>query len=139
MCVKWERVVAMATTIHQLMWGSQAEHDSASSLNLQESFGILRERIQRAIAHEYPKSHVRAVTVTQEARAVDGLICMGYSITVALSIEQASAAPTTSDARRTMACQIESLISVAMLDMFCPIHVDVVNALPDLGSSNLSL
>lgn len=118
----------METSIRQMLWGSQAASKSARALQHREPLLVLRERIQQALATHYPMSLVRAMRVTEEERSINGLVCRGYRITVALSVDQKPASPSEA---RLMECQMESLLSVALLDLLCPIHVDFVASLPE--------
>lgn len=118
----------MESRIHQMMWGSQTESKSARDMREQDPFQILGERIQQALSTERPKPRVRLISVKREPRAVDGLVCEGYCITVAVSVKQAPSSP---DDARKLECRMEALLSVALLDLLTPVHVDFVATLQD--------
>jgi hypothetical protein len=124
-CVKG---AVMESRIHQTMWGSQTESAYARELGQQDPFQILSERIQQALSAELPTPHVRSISVTRERRVVDELLCEGYCITVALSVKQAPDSP---EAARMLECRMEALMSVALLDLLTPVHVDFVATLHD--------
>ena len=116
----------MESRIHQRMWGSQTESESARELRQRDPFEILSERIQQALSTERPTPRVRSIRVTPERRVVDGLLCEGYCITVALSVKHAPGSP---EAVRALECRMEALMSVALLDLLSPVHVDFVASL----------
>lgn len=121
----------MESRIHQIMWGSQTESESARELRQQNAFRVLSGRIQQALSTERPIPRVRSISVTQEQRVVDGLLCEGYCIMVALAVKQAPHSP---EATRVLACRMEALLSVALLDLLTPVHVDFVATLHDAGN-----
>ncbi len=117
----------MESSIHQMYWGSQTESEAARTLQEKDPFKVLSERIQQALSTQYTEPLVRAMRVTREERVVDGLLCDGYCITVEVSVGQRRISPSEA---RAMECQMESLLSVALLDLLCPVHVDFVAMLP---------
>ncbi len=118
----------MESRIHQAMWGSQTASECARDLRQQDAFQILGERIQQALSTERPAPHVRSISTTREIRIVDGRLCEGYCIMVALSVKQAPDSP---EEARALECRIEALLSVALLDLLSPVEVDFVATLHD--------
>ena len=79
--------------------------------------------LQQALSTIHSLPHVRMISVEREQRTVDGLVCEGYCITVAVAVKQARSTP---DEARQLECQIESQLSVVLLDLLSPVHVDFV-------------
>jgi len=116
----------MESRIHQMMWGSQTESEFAREMQRQDALHILSRRIQQALKNERSMPRVHAIRVEPERRVVDGLVCEGYCITVALSVKQAPRSPAEA---RGLECRVESLLSVALIDVLSPVHVDFVATL----------
>jgi hypothetical protein len=121
MCKRWKGV-AMKTYIRQMYWGSHTRAKSALALKRRDPREVLNEHIQRALSVSFPAFVASVSHVAREERSVDGLLCNGYCITVEIPVGR----PASSRDARTLECQIESLLSVALLDMLCPIDVDYV-------------
>ncbi len=118
----------MESCIRQMYWGSHAETESAYALKRRDPRAVVNERIQRALSVSFPAFVANVLRVAREERSVDGLLCDGYCITVEIPVGR----PTSSHDARRLECQIESLLSVALLDLLCPVHVDLDVTLPRL-------
>ena len=118
----------METSIFQVIWGAQAENEAARTLNDRDPFSVLSQRIQRALSTAYTTPRVRAIQVTRAERTIDGLICEGFSISVEVVIGQR---PDSASDEQELKCKMEALLSVALLDLLCPVHVDLVTLTDD--------
>lgn len=113
----------MATSVHLVMWGSRTEQLPADAQQAANPARRIREHLQRALATRYPMSRLYSLRVRQEERLVDGLLCMGYSITLAIAILPE---PDLAYSPGELEARMESLLSVALLRLYCPVHVDAV-------------
>lgn len=124
----------MESCIRQVYWGSHAETKSAWVLKRRDPREVLNERIQRALSAPFPAFVASVLRVAREERSVDGLLCDGYCITVEIPVGR----PASSRDTRILECQIESLLSVALLDLLCPIDVDWVEVAPYVHDAAIS-
>jgi len=113
----------MATSVHLVMWGSRTEQQPADAQQALNPAQSIREHLQRALATRYPMSRVYALRVRQEERIVDGLLCMGHCIMFAIAIRPE---PDLACSPGELEARMESLLSVALLRLYCPVHVDAV-------------
>ena len=115
----------MATSVHLVMWGSRTEQQPADARQAVNPARSIQERLQRALATRYPMAHIHDLRVRQEERLVDGLLCMGHCITLAIAV---SPEPDLACGPGELEARMESLLSVALLRLYCPVHVDEVAA-----------
>lgn len=125
----------MATHVHLMVWGPQAGSKLSSAAGWQEQEAVVCERVQHALAHHTPILRVQSVCVAVDCRMCAGARCRGYVVTVVVSVGYEPTAPS---AVRALECQVESLVSAALLDLLKPIAVEHVEVLPEPGDSVIS-
>lgn len=117
----------MESSIRQEYWGARTDGGSIRAWADTDPYRALSERVQQALSTLRPEARLCGLRVVREERMIDGLVCQGYHITVEVSVTQRQEAY--QDAR-TLECALEDLLSVSLLDVLTPIHVDLVTSVP---------
>ncbi len=127
----------MESSICQMFWGVQNEWRFVRALDNREPYKTLSERILRALATAGPNQRLHGVRMAREEREVDGLLRDGYAITVEVSVGHVS---TSHSDMGALEHRLESLLGVALLDLFGLIQVDSVTTQPwaALGGTDAS-
>ena len=113
----------MESSIRQMYWGARTESGSAGTQVDANPYRVLSERIQQALSARFPELRLCAMRIEREERLIDGLVCQGYHIAVEVSVAPQRASP---KGVRALECEIEGLLSVSLLDVLTPVHVDWV-------------
>lgn len=117
----------MESSIRQVYWGARTESGLVGAWVNTDPYRVLSERVQQALSTVHPEARLCGLRVVQEERMIDGLVCQGYHITVEVSVTRYQEAH---NDMRALECSLEGLLSVSMLDVLTPIHVDLVSSVP---------
>ncbi|HEY7849399.1 MAG TPA: hypothetical protein VIC27_05000 [Ktedonobacterales bacterium] len=125
----------MTTMVHLTVWGPQAGSALANEVGWQQQETVARECVQHALAQHTPTLRAQSICVAQDCRMRGGARCPGYVITVVVSV---SYEPTAPSAVCALECQVESHVSVALLELLTPIDVEQVEVVSAASDSTIS-